>query len=155
MKKDPLQTARMGHSTGEARKGKADSVNKATHVTRGNVIDDLGFSPENATALKFKAELYQAILKYARRYSQRDLQAILGEPQPRISALLNGEVANKSADKLLQYAGRLGIEVRGRFAESHGARKGTAQRRKKFTHSRIGQVSLQDFRLRFGEEAAG
>lgn len=28
-----------------------------THVTRGNVLDDLGFAPEQATALKFKAEL--------------------------------------------------------------------------------------------------
>ena len=42
------------------------AANKPTHVTRGNVLDDLGFSPEQATALKFKAELYQAILKYRR-----------------------------------------------------------------------------------------
>jgi hypothetical protein len=37
------------------------------------VIDDLGFSPGNAAALKFKAELYRAILKYAKKYSQREL----------------------------------------------------------------------------------
>jgi hypothetical protein len=30
---------------------------KPTHITRGNVLDDLGFSPEQATALKFKADL--------------------------------------------------------------------------------------------------
>ena len=53
------------------------AANKPSHVTRGNVLDDLGFSPEQATALKFKAELYQAILKYARRYSQKELRAIL------------------------------------------------------------------------------
>jgi hypothetical protein len=35
------------------------------------VLDDLGFTPEQATALKFKAELYQAILKNARKYSQK------------------------------------------------------------------------------------
>ena len=34
---------------------------RPTHVTRGNVLDDLGFSPEQATALKFKADLYRAI----------------------------------------------------------------------------------------------
>ena len=39
------------------------AANKPTYVTRGSVIDDLGFSPEQATALKFKAKLYQAILK--------------------------------------------------------------------------------------------
>jgi hypothetical protein len=33
------------------------AANKPTHVTYGNVLDDLGFSPEHATAVKFKAEL--------------------------------------------------------------------------------------------------
>ncbi len=96
------------------------AASKPTHITRGNVMDDLGFSPETATALKFKAELYRAVLKYATKYSQRDLQAILGEPQPRVSELLNGKIANKSVDKLLQYAGRLGIEVKGKFAKAAG-----------------------------------
>ena len=92
--------------------------NRPTHVTRGNVLDDLGFSPEQATALKFKAELYQAILRYAAKYSQKELQTILREPQPRISELLNGKIANKSVDKLLYYAGRLGIEAKARFTQS-------------------------------------
>jgi predicted XRE-type DNA-binding protein len=95
------------------------AANKPTHVTRGNVLDDLGFSPEHATALKFKAELYQAILKCAKKYSQKELQIILGEPQPRVSELLNGKIANKSVDKLLHYAGRLGIEARAKFAQTH------------------------------------
>lgn len=93
--------------------------NKASHVTRGNVLDDLGFSPEDATALKFKAELYQAVLKCARRYSQKELQIILAEPQPRVSELLNGKIANKSVDKLLYYAGRLGIEPKTKFVQTH------------------------------------
>ena len=93
--------------------------NKATHVTRGNVLDDLGFLPEHATALKFKAELYQAILKVAKKYTQRELQTLLGEPQPRVSELLNGKIANKSVDKLLNYAGRLGIEAKVKFAQAH------------------------------------
>jgi hypothetical protein len=38
----------------------ANRHSKPAHVTRGNVLDDLGFSPEQATILKFKAELYQA-----------------------------------------------------------------------------------------------
>lgn len=94
-------------------------TNRPGHVTRGNVLDDLGFSPEQATVLKFKAELYQAILKYARKYSQKELQAILGEPQPRVSELMNGKIANKSVDKLLHYAGRLGIEPKSRFPQSN------------------------------------
>ena len=94
-------------------------ANKPPHITRGNVLDDLGFSPEYAAALKFKAQLYQAILKYAQKYSQKELQAILGEPQPRVSELLNGKIANKSVDKLLYYAGRLGIEAKTKFVQAH------------------------------------
>jgi predicted XRE-type DNA-binding protein len=95
--------------------------NKPSHVTKGNVLDDLGFSPEQATTLKFKAELYDAILKHARRYSQKELQAILGEPQPRVSELLNGKIARKSVDKLLRYAGRLGIEAKTTFHQTNKA----------------------------------
>src|SRR5271163_3731345 len=64
---------------------------KPTHVTRGNVLDDLGFSPEQATALKFKADLYQTILKHARKYSPKQLQLIMAEPQPRVSELCSTE----------------------------------------------------------------
>ena len=94
------------------------AANKSTHITRGNVLDDLGFSPEHSTARKFKAELYQAILKCAKKYSQKQLQVILGEPQPRVSELLNGKIANKTVDKLLHYAGRLGIEAKAKFAQT-------------------------------------
>lgn len=92
---------------------------KPMHLTRGNVLDDLGFSPEQATILKFKADLYQAILKHARKYSPKQLQVILAEPQPRVSELLNGKIANKSVDKLLYYAGRLGIEAKARFPQTN------------------------------------
>ena len=78
-----------------------NAANKPTHVTWGNVLDDLGFSPEHATALKFKAELYQAILKYSEKYSQRELQAILGEPQA-ITGFLHGSFpSNGSAMRRL------------------------------------------------------
>jgi predicted XRE-type DNA-binding protein len=97
----------------------AKANDRPTHVTRGNVLDDLGFPPEQAAILKFKAELYQAILKHARRHSPKQLQEILAEPQPRVSELLNGKIANKSVDKLLSYAGRLGIEPKARFVSSH------------------------------------
>ena|ERR1700722_5497152 len=96
-----------------------NSNKKPSHLTRGNIFDDLDFSPEQATALKFKTELYQAILKSARRYSRKELQIIFAEPQPRVSELLNGKIANKSVDKLLYYAGRLGIEARAKFVQAH------------------------------------
>jgi predicted XRE-type DNA-binding protein len=99
--------------------------NRPAHITRGDVLDDLGFSPEETAILKFKADLYQAIMRCAREYSPKDLEVIFGEPQPRISELLNGKIANKSVDKLLYYAGRLGIEPKARFPQT---RKGIIQR---------------------------
>jgi len=95
------------------------TANRPAHVTRGNVLEDLGFSTQRTTALKFKAQLYQAILKCARNYSRKQLQIILGERQPRVSELLNGKIANKSVDKLLHYAGRLGIEANTKFTQPH------------------------------------
>ena len=94
---------------------------KSTHVTRGSVFDDLGFPPEEAAALKFKAELYQAILKCARKYSQKELQIIFAEPQPRVSELLNGKISNNSVDKLLYYSARLGIETKAKFIQTDRA----------------------------------
>jgi len=94
------------------------TANRPAHLTRGNVLEDLGFSPRQTTALKFKAQLYQAILKYARNYSRKQLQIILGEPQPRVSELLSGKIANKSVDKLLHHAARLGIEAQSQFTQT-------------------------------------
>jgi predicted XRE-type DNA-binding protein len=88
-------------------------------MTRGNVFDDLGFPPEETAILKFKSDLYTAIMKHARKYSPKQLEVILAEPQPRVSELLNGRIANKSVDKLLEYAGRLGIEPKAKFPQTH------------------------------------
>jgi hypothetical protein len=35
-----------------------------------------------------------------------------------VSELLNGKIANKSVDKLLQYTGRLGSEAKTKFAQT-------------------------------------
>jgi hypothetical protein len=40
-------------------------------------------------------------------------------PSPRVSELLNGKIASKSVDKLLHYAGRLGIEAKAKFTQTH------------------------------------
>lgn len=93
--------------------------NRPAYVTRGNVLDDLGFSPEQAATLKFKADLYHAIMRHASKYSRKQLEIILAEPQPRVSELFNGKIANKSVDKLLTYAGRLGIEPKATFPQTN------------------------------------
>jgi predicted XRE-type DNA-binding protein len=88
--------------------------NKSSHVSKGNVIDDLGFSPEEAGAIKLKASLHAEILRVVekRKLKSRDLEKILDQPQPRISELLNGKISKMSAEKLAGYLSRLGVEIK-------------------------------------------
>ena len=87
---------------------------KPTYISKGNVIDDLGFSPEEAAAIKLKASLHAEILRVVtkRKLRSRDLEKILDQPQPRISELLNGKISKMSAEKLAGYLSRLGIEIK-------------------------------------------
>jgi predicted XRE-type DNA-binding protein len=88
--------------------------NKPRHISKGNVIDDLGFSPEEAAAIKLKASLHAEILLIVekRKLRPRQLEKILDQPQPRISELLNGKISKMSAEKLAGYLSRLGVEIK-------------------------------------------
>jgi predicted XRE-type DNA-binding protein len=92
----------------------ARRINAVTHVTRGDVLDDLGFSRSEATALKFKADLLDAIRSEIERrnYTQRQLVSILDEHQPAVSNLIRGRINQVSIEKLLRYADRLGMRAR-------------------------------------------
>jgi predicted XRE-type DNA-binding protein len=87
-------------------------MNKPAHVTRGDVLDDLGFSRAEADALKVKATIFEAILGEIdrRRITQRELVDLLDEYQPNVSNLMNGRISKVSIEKLLLYAARLGLK---------------------------------------------
>jgi predicted XRE-type DNA-binding protein len=87
--------------------------NKPTHITKGDVLDDLGFTRAEASALKIKADLLDAILHEIekRGYGQRQLVELLDEYQPSVSNLLQGKIAKVSIEKLLYYSNRLNIRV--------------------------------------------
>ena len=87
--------------------------NEPTHVTRGNIFLDLGFPPEKALALKFKAKILSAILAEVKRkkYRQAQLVKVLDEHQPVVSNLLHGKITQMSIEKLLIYADRLGLSL--------------------------------------------
>ncbi len=57
-------------------------LNKPNHITHGSVLDDLGFSPEKAAVLKMKAEMHAALLRKAKKQTQKEMQEIRKEPQP-------------------------------------------------------------------------
>jgi predicted XRE-type DNA-binding protein len=88
--------------------------NKSTHISKGNVIDDLGFSSEEAAAIKLKMSLHAEIMRIVekKRLRSRQLEKILDQPQPRISELLNGKISKMSAEKLAGYLSRLGVEIK-------------------------------------------
>ncbi len=85
-----------------------------SHVTSGNVIDELGFSPEEAEAIKLKIELHLEILRLIKQknLSSRQLERIFDVPQPRVSELLNGKISKMSLEKLASYLFRLGRKIK-------------------------------------------
>ena len=93
-----------------------------------NLFRDLGFSPEEAAALKLKADLHSKVVKSAARYSPRQLQTILDESQPRVSDLLRGKMSKFSLEMLVIYAEKLGLrtEIKTRKPRSRGAAAGHA-----------------------------
>ena len=92
----------------------AKRISVVTHVTRGDVLDDLGFSRSEATALKVKADLLDALRAEIERrnYTQRQLVNILDEHQPAVSNLVQGKINQVSIEKLLRYSDRLGMRAR-------------------------------------------
>lgn len=87
--------------------------NKAAHVTRGNVFEDLGFSPEEAAILRMKTQLHIEIMRAVEKQglTPRQLEKVLDVPQPRVSELLGGKISRMTADLLAKYLYRLGREV--------------------------------------------
>lgn len=106
------------------------AANKPSHVTRGDGFDDLGFPRSEASALKIKAELLDAILQEIedKGYTQSELIAVLDEYQPAVSNLTRGKIAKVSIEKLLTYSDRLRMRtkltvIRGSRAVSQRSRQ--------------------------------
>ena len=92
------------------------SENRAINITKGsdNVFEDLGFAPDEAASLKVRADLMLDLRKYiiSQGWTQEQAAVFLGETQPRISNLMNGDIARFSVDKLINMLARGGMEVR-------------------------------------------
>lgn len=77
----------------------------------GNVFADLGFAdPEDALT---KVELASHIRKIVqrRRLTQAAAARLMGIDQPKVSALLNGHLANFSSERLMRLLTALGQDV--------------------------------------------
>ena len=82
-------------------------------MTKGDIFEDLNFSPAEAASLKIKARILSALLKQVRQhgYTQAQLAEVLADYQPNISNLLNGKISKVSIEKLLTYAHRLKLDA--------------------------------------------
>jgi predicted XRE-type DNA-binding protein len=80
-------------------------------IGSGNVFRDLGFAaPEEELA---KAKLASRIRQIVagRHLTQTEAAARMGIDQPKVSALLNGRLANFSSDRLMRLLTALGQDV--------------------------------------------
>ena len=84
-----------------------------SHVTEGDVLDDLGLDPQSALELKLKYELHKKIIALiqGRGYTARQLEKLLDVQQPRVSELMRGKLAVLSLKMMLLYAKKLGADA--------------------------------------------
>lgn len=77
----------------------------------GNVFADLG--PPDAEDRLVKVELARKISKILaeRRLNQSDAAALLGVDQPKVSALVRGQLAGFSLERLMRFLNILGRDV--------------------------------------------
>ena len=80
-------------------------------TSSSNVFADLGLP--DADKLKVKSGLMIEITKAVRRLglTQEEAGRRMGLPQPKVSALLRGDIANLSERKLMDALNRLGYDI--------------------------------------------
>ena len=81
-----------------------------SNLTNGSIFDQLGFSDEEKAALQLKADIFNEILATIEKQNleSKELQEILGVPQPRVSELINGKISKVSIEKMIGYLQALG-----------------------------------------------
>jgi predicted XRE-type DNA-binding protein len=107
----------------------AKQTNRPGHITRGDIFDDLGLSPQEALEAKVKADIWSDLLAHIekRGMDQSSLAHALKVHQPDVSNLLRGKLSKFSTAKLITFAVRLNLEVQVKLTEPK-KHKGTAPR---------------------------
>ena len=92
-------------------KSKSTSTPTAPYLTRGDVLDDLGFSTSEVLEIKVKTELYRELVQYIKdqKYTQQQIGKLFNVHQPDVSNLLNGKLSKFSVGKLIKFAGKLNL----------------------------------------------
>ena len=92
---------------------------KPGHITTGDILEDLGFSPQETLEAKIKSDLWRDLLVHIERrgFNQAYLKKTLNIHQPDVSNLLRGKISKFSTGKLIQFAVRLSLDVRVQLKE--------------------------------------
>jgi predicted XRE-type DNA-binding protein len=80
-------------------------------VGSGNVFADLGFAQPEEELAKAKLAVHIWKIINDRKLTQTAAGKIMGLDQPKVSALLNGRLANFSSDRLMRFLAALGKDV--------------------------------------------
>ena len=84
------------------------------HKSRGNVFEDIGFSPAEAATLAAKSEIISAISETVerRRLTQKEAAGICHTDQPTLSKVLRGRMESVTIDRLATWLSALGGTVK-------------------------------------------
>ena len=98
--------------------------NRAGHCTKGDVLEDLGFTAEEIRETEIKLAIWRPLRAQieSRRLTQAQVAVLLQMHQPDASLLVRGKLAKFSITKLMQLAERLELTVRLTVRPTQGAR---------------------------------
>ena len=86
-----------------------------THITseKGNVFEDLGFNPQEASKLKIKAQLMCQISDWIKdkQLKQEEASQLLHVTRPRVSDIMRGKAGKFTIDALVDMLERTGKHV--------------------------------------------
>ena len=94
-----------------------------THKSCGNVFSGIGFPPDEAANVLFRATLMARLTKITndRELTQHAAAKLFGVTQPRVTLLLNAKIGEFSVDALVNMLGRAGFTVEPRVVKTKTA----------------------------------
>ena len=92
-----------------------DVDTKITHITQknGNIFEDLGFEPQEASKLKIKAQLMCKISEWIKEKNlkQEEASNLLHITRPRVSDVMTGKSGKFTIDALVDMLERTGMHI--------------------------------------------
>ncbi len=122
--------------------------------TYGSVWDAIADGPEEATNLKLRSQLMDAIEAYIARegITQEEAARRLGVPRSRLSELVNGRISKFTIDKLVNMAARVGLATEVKIGQK---RRRSRSQVSKATRGLAGNVSLLEDEAKAERSAYG